>query len=267
MSFYELLCKFTFEELWYILSMRHDMQRKPFRAQQCFNSYKSAYEELLSLHADDNPKENILVCEMVIDRFDNGAPNSSIHCNMLSPNEDENENGELKSYGMDFVPWIELIDVPVSEESIAKYGELICAAELLWEITFHGYTAERVDDESDRLREIVENPGEMVEWNPDDFKWCTPEKEKERERAVAQWFADAPEAVKQIIFDMISADVTHRDEDDITLDETLKRLRKILENSALERENSTNGVLYAMLEELDTDEHYLLLNAVNGLTP
>jgi len=47
---------------------------------------------------------------------------------MLSPDEDN--EGKMQQYAMDFVPWNELIDCKVSEDSLSKLGELVCASEL-----------------------------------------------------------------------------------------------------------------------------------------
>ena len=129
MTFYELLNKFSIEELWYILRQRHDLSRKPIKAERVFNSYKLAREELISLHSDDNCVDNVLACEFTIENDNGGAPDSWIHCNVFSKNAD----GEMQSYAMDFIPWNELIDCKVSEDSLAKLGELVCTAELLWD--------------------------------------------------------------------------------------------------------------------------------------
>ena len=260
MTFYELLSKFTFEELWYILSMRHDLHDKSIKAECCYRSYKSAFEELLSLHGVGNNKDYLLVCELVTDADDGGAPSSYMDCTVLAPCEDEETGGEKTTYGMDFIPWTELIDVPVSADSLVKYGELICTGELLWEVIFHGYSSKRVDTEAQKLHEIASNPGETVEWNPDDFKFIP---DKEKDKSIAEWLSSAPEAVKKTTFDMISSDVTSRDEDDITLDETLQRLKNIIDESTVEiKADCASDVLYAMLRGLDADNQYLLLNTV-----
>ncbi|MCL2203155.1 MAG: hypothetical protein FWB88_04380 [Defluviitaleaceae bacterium] len=169
MTFYELLKNHPLEELWYILRSRHNLARKPIKAERMFLHYKAAREELLALHSQDNPTENILACDFSIETDESGVPDVWMHCNMLSPAEDG--SGKMQEYAMDFVPWAELIDYKVSEKSIAKFGELVCTAELLWEIIFYGYNAKRVSDESEKLKTLVADidsgKKETKPWNPE----------------------------------------------------------------------------------------------------
>ena len=131
-------------------------------AERDFKRYKSAYNELLSLHPAETPENHTLVCELIVDLNEGGVPENYMSCHLLAPNEDVESNGELVEYSMSFIPWIELIDAPVSEESISKYGELLCAAELLWEITFHGFSSKAVTAELQKLDEIAESE----DWTP-----------------------------------------------------------------------------------------------------
>ena len=265
MTFYELLNKFPIEELWYILKSRHDLSGKSIKAERIFNLYKSAYEELITLHFENNPTDNVLVCEFTIENDDGGAPDSWIHCNLLSPNEDN--NSEIQTYAMDFVPWNELIDCKVSADSIAKLGALVCTAELLWEVTYHGYSMSKVDDESEKLQKITDDirsgktetyPIKSDDWKPDEAEIALEEK------AIAEWLVNAPEKVKNIIFGLYAADVCGRDEDvdDVTVDETLKRMRSVIDACTIDDANEEDyiALLRSMANELDTNNQYLLLS-------
>ena len=254
MTFYELLNKFPIEELWYILKHKHDLSSKPIKAERIFNLYKSAHMELISLHAESNCTDNILVCEFTIENDDGGAPESWIHCNMLSPDEDN--DGKIQQYAMDFVPWNELIDCKVSDDSLSKLGELVCTAELLWEITFHGFSKDRVDNASEELRKLSNDVAETSPIHEND--WQPDEKETSAEEdAIVEWITNAPEKVKHIVFGFYVADVCGKNEDidDITMDEVLKRLKSVVDESSVD-------------DALDENYHRLLWSmttAINSL--
>jgi hypothetical protein len=245
--------------------MRHDLYGKPIKESALFKLYQSAYNELLALHSSDNLAKNTLVCELVVEKDDDSiVPDSWIDCNMLSPDEDG--SGEIKEYGMDFVPWVELIDCPVSEESLSKYGELLCAAELLWEITFDGFTTKKVDDEKQRLLDRIDyskkNPDSLIEWNPDNFK-PNPQEVADKKAAITEWLSNAPELVKQSLFGHIAADVCSRDEDvdDITVAEVLARLKDTVDSNGGEQSDIVS-MLHSMLGGLDVDERFLLVQGL-----
>jgi len=267
MTFYELLRKYSIEELWYILSMRHNLHGKPIKAECLFKLYQSAYNELLSLHSPDNTAENILICELadVGKNNKNIATDSYINCYMLSPNEDG--SGEMSKYAISFITWLELIDCHVSEESLAKYGGLLCTAELLLKITFYGYTAKQTENAVKKLQEIaadaVKNPDKRTKLNLNIFR-KDPEETAAEESAITQWLLNAPELVKQLILGHIASDVVSRDEvvDDISVDEVLKRMNYAIESSSCKRSDIC-GMLHSMLRGLDEDERVLLLQKLN----
>ena len=265
MTFYDLLNKLPIEELWYILRHRHDLSSKPIKAERLFKLYRTARKELLSLHSDNNPTENMLVCEFSIENAEGCAPDSWIHCNMLSPNKEN--NGEMQQYAMDFVPWNELIDCKVSDESLAKFGELVCAAELLWEITFYGFSISTVADESDKLKEIADgvNSGNAKTYPLDTNDWKLNESDiAEEEKAIIDWITKAPNKVKRMFFGFCAANLCGRDEDvdDITVDETLKRLKAIIDESSVENADDEDyaGLLRAMGSNIDVNYQFLLLS-------
>ena len=265
MTFYELLKKFSIEELWYILQNRHDVSGKPIKAGRLFGLYKSAYAELIALHAENATANNVLVCEFTIEGEDGGAPDSWIHCHMLSP--DKSDSGEMQSFAIDFIPWNELIDCKVSDDSLAKLGEFVCAAELLWEITFYGYSKAKVDEEAEKLSRLADDVAsgnaKTHPINPDDWK---PNEEEaiEEEKAIAEWIARAPDKVKNIVFGFYAAAVCGRDEDvdDITVQETLRRLKEVLDESSAQELCNDEYVRLVrfMVSELDYDNKYLLLS-------
>jgi len=270
MTFYELLTKFSIEELWYTLQHRHDLLKKPIKAEHIFNLYKSAREELIALHSDNNYKENVLVCKFTIEKDYGGAPDSWIHCNMLSNNK--NNNSEMQEYAMDFVPWKELIDCKVSEDSLLKLGVLVCTSEILWEITFHGFSASTVDDESKKLQQTINDiDSGKTETYPVDLDDWKPNKEEiaVEEKAIAEWLINAPEKVKDIVSGFLIADVCGRNEDvdDISVDETMKRLKSSIDKCSVDGagEEDYHELLRSMTNDLDVNNQYLLLSKMFGL--
>ena len=250
MTFYELLKKYSMEELWYILRDRHALANKPVKAARMFFLYKSAREELLALHSPDNPTDNILICNLEPDIEKNDI---YVHCKMLSTTE----SGEKTEYAIDYVPWRELIDCNILEESIAKLGELICAAELLWEVTFHGFSEEKVAQGADDLHQLIadiESGDEKTyPMNLDDLK---PRERTKEDAYIKGWFVNAPNAVKNMIHDFFVG----KNENE-TPPQTIQRLADLLDTSTAKTDDSELHIslLHAMLEELDIDNAHTLL--------
>ena len=266
MTFYELLREFSIEELWYILSMRHNYESPStsMQAECTFNSYTAAYNELLSLHSAENSPDFILSCELVVDYWMNeGAPEVYIDCRAIYPCEESERDAELEAYAIDFTPWAELIDAIVSAESISKYGQLVCAAELLWESTFHGFSAEKVAAKWESLINMMDDNFSIKSGIEEDIYASFTKTVLEED--LLNWFVNAPDSIKQEISWYFSTDVEERDDLQVTQEETLKRLKAVIDKSKLDCDESIAYVLYSMLRGLDIDERYTLLSAVLGL--
>ena len=52
--------------------------------------------------------------------------------------------------GIDFIPWSEMLGLPLTDEILDKYGEDVIAVNIFWEMIFYGWTEEsyrnRCDD-------------------------------------------------------------------------------------------------------------------------
>ena len=263
MTLYELLSKFTIDELWYILHMRHGYRHSnmSFKAEQTYKAYKCAYDELRSLHKKSNPINAVLHCELVIEESSEIPPDVYMSWVALESGENS-ESGSDERYALDFIPWEELIDAPISDEKIQKYGMLICAAELLWELTFYGFSAEHVRKEAKELEELSESVfsgEELISFEISEQETISL---SETTEAVVAWLKNAPSEVKQIIFDHISVDITNRDEDEISIEEALAKLRIILDASSREYSEEPAGMLHLMLRGLDLDERYTLIKII-----
>jgi len=64
------------------------------------------------------------------------------------------KNNEDMRYACDFINWAEFVGYEVCETSIKWYGEVACAAEIYWEITFWGGTNDDVIAKSASLEKM-----------------------------------------------------------------------------------------------------------------
>ncbi|MDR1581265.1 MAG: hypothetical protein LBS35_12995 [Synergistaceae bacterium] len=254
MTFRELLNRFSLDELWYYLSMRHGLQSKPIKARKSRELYGAARDELLALELNQGETIGELSCDFCADKIDE-CDDTFFHVSLKEAEE---------TYAIDFISWTDIIDLPVSQTSLDRYGEWLCAAEILWEVTFHGYSADAVASESDLLNEAIEEvksgKAECKPFDPDKFKREINPFDVE---ATLGWFASAPDCVKRSIRDCIAADVV-RDEDNeqVAVAKTLEKLEKIA-GDELKTEDIVDLPLRMTLG-LDIDDTLLLLEALDG---
>jgi hypothetical protein len=254
MTFRELLSKFSLDELWYYLSMRHGLQRKPIKASKLSKLYGSARDELLALELNQGEICGELSCDFCADKTDEW--NYTFFGVSLKEGEE--------TYAIDFIPWTDIIDLSVSQTSLDRYGEWLCAAEILWEVTFHGYSADTVASEGADLHKSIEETesgkAECKPFDPDEFKR---EMNPFDVEATLGWFASAPDCVKRSIRNCIAADVV-RDEDDeqLAVAKTIEKLEKIA-GDELKTEDIVDLPLRMTLG-LDIDDTLLLLEALDG---
>lgn len=65
------------------------------------------------------------------------------------------EGNDPVHYAMDLIDWKELIDAPIDDQSILKYGTERTLVEILWEITFDGYDYQTVCTNQKKLLESL----------------------------------------------------------------------------------------------------------------
>jgi hypothetical protein len=254
MTFRELLSKFSLDELWYYLSMRHGLQNKPIKARKLRELYGSALDELLALELNQGETSGELSCDFCADKTDES-------CDTFF---DVTLKEAEAIYSISFIPWTDIIDLPVSQTSLGRYGEWPCAAGLLWEVTFHGFSADTVASESAELQKSIaeaeSGKAECIPFDPDEFKHDANPLDI---KATLDWFANAPDCVKHSVRNCISADVA-RDEDDeqLAVEKTLEKLKKYVDD-----EPKTEDIIWlplTMTRGLDIDDTLLLLKALDG---
>jgi hypothetical protein len=254
MTFRELLSKFSLDELWYYLSMRHGLQSKPIKAHKLRELYGSARGELLAIELNQGETRGELSCDFCTDKTDEWN-DTFFDVSLKEPEE---------TYALDFIPWTDIIGLPVSQTSLNRYGELLCVAEILWAVTFYGYSAHEVASESDLLYEATleaeRGKAECIPFDPDEFKRVVDPLDVE---ATLNWFANAPDYVKRSVRDCIAADVVpDEDDEQLAIAKTLEKLEKIAGNEL--KTEDIIGLSLTMARELDIDNTLLLLKAFDG---
>ncbi|MDR1481720.1 MAG: hypothetical protein LBI74_03750 [Synergistaceae bacterium] len=255
MTLRDLLSKFSLDELWYYLSMRHELQSKPIKARKIRELYGVALSELLAFELNRDEIRGELSCDFFAEKTDDWE-NAFFDVTLK-------EAG--KTYSLSFLPWKDLIDLPVSQTSLDHYGEWLCAAEILWEVTFWGFSADKVASESAKLEKSSEEAengeAELIPFGPDEFKHEVNPYDIE---VTLAWFASAPDCVKRSVRNCISSN-TARDEDDeqLAVAKTFEKLKGIVGDKEPKTEDIT-WLPLAMTRGLDVDDELLLLKAFDG---
>jgi hypothetical protein len=244
-TFQELLASVDISELWYIISIRHNLP--PIRAERLYKAYCGAREELLAL--SDGGGGGVLYCELVIEENDGGAPDVYFDCTISYA-------GDSEKYALDFIDWAEIVGCAVDDVCLQKYGALLVVAELLWEVTFYGYERKTVRGEADKLNESIAEL-ETADRKPDtvnDFSF-EPESEFDEQAATA-WLSNAPDSVKALIFEKLKADVLAEDCDEISNEVFAEIVHSRSDESTYKFKgcDAAESLIRTMLNRLDYDD-------------
>ena len=137
------------------MTLRELINKSPYKS--VFNAIHKAYyfrkDEGRILKAD---LAFISAWKILCELPPNPQDNWEIHCIDRSTEEESiidtcyysKEEDEL--YALDFVPWSDLIDLEVCS-SLPSSCEIL--AQILWEITFWGFSPEKIQREADKLKE------------------------------------------------------------------------------------------------------------------
>jgi hypothetical protein len=238
----------------FYLSMRHGLQDKPIKARKTRELYGSARDELLALELNRGEIRGELSCDFFAEETDD-CENAFFNVTLKDAEE---------TYSLSFLPWKNLIDLPVSQTSLDHYGEWLCAAEILWEVTFWGFSADKMASESAKLKKLAEETesgdAELIPFDPDEFKH---EADPFDIEVTLGWFANAPDCVKRSVRNCVSAHVARDDDDEnLAVAKTVKKLEEIAGD-----EPKTEDITWlplTMTRGLDIDDELLLLKAFEG---
>ena len=99
--------------------------------------YTCVIRELLELNADDTYSDHVIV---LTETSDDTQSHIDVHL-----------GAQDKTYAIDYVDWAQLIDLQVRDDTGLQAHDVL--AHILWEITFHGFTNDKVK----KSRETLEN--------------------------------------------------------------------------------------------------------------
>jgi len=139
MLFIDLLKKVDIEHVLFYLE-------KLGESKKSLDSYKTVYNNLLTMEVKDNKEMYIFVVEEK-DYFEDEK-----YFNVLGLDIKDGE-----SYAIEFMDWSDWLGSNVVEKSVEKLGSVIFVAECLKEMTFLGFEEERMTEEREELNRRVES--------------------------------------------------------------------------------------------------------------
>ena len=145
MTFRELLKKTNHKEIFNHLYKEYYYKNIDDEVNEMSLAYRAVISELLA--KDASPASDWV---MQIRAVDNCFEDVCWH------NSSENE-----TYAIDLTPWTQLIDAPLKIEG--QLEEAAVAAHILYEITFYGFTEEKVLEERRSLEGQVDESVDMTE--------------------------------------------------------------------------------------------------------
>ena len=139
MKLYELLKKTNFDDvLSEILRLYKDQEKNR-------EGYRKVYEELLG--RDPGPGEPGFRIELLSETSETGEPWLITH---------GIEDGEEISYGLELYPWADLLGTEVTPETEAGFKAETIVAGCLYEMTFFGFTEDKIRETEERWSKAIE---------------------------------------------------------------------------------------------------------------
>lgn len=120
----------------------------PFVSASCGHKYRM---DVTMHRLEDLLNKEILICDYEVEDFGYIT-------------EEEYNRKYIKSYGIGFVPWNELLGYAVASASVSAYGKEACAEAIFDEMTLFGLTQEIAEAEAkEKMREICESAKSTIE--------------------------------------------------------------------------------------------------------
>ncbi len=155
----ELFGKVKYDAVWKecVKSYNFDDEKYPLAKEnhknvfdfvKTYNGIKSESNMIVCLHEEVDAFDNHVYIAVDGILKDNGKNANLIGADFFSDKNALN----MEMYALECSEFYEWADWQVAEKSIKKYGEIKCAAEILWEMTYHGTTDEV---RKERLKNII----------------------------------------------------------------------------------------------------------------
>jgi len=185
MKFKDLIDKYKWDDVYSTFMQLYLDQEKNIEG------YKRVFEELRTLEPVET--KMCIVIEDVFDEYDkeycahvsgkDGTLNKESGPEHFKEDEVGNQ-GVL--YAIEFTDWAEWLAMEIEQESLSKYSELDIIGHCLWEMTFYGFTQEKIKKQLAQLEKEAEeakkNPSSLRKLvkseNGEEFFW----EDKDRNR-------------------------------------------------------------------------------------
>jgi len=155
MKFKDLIDKYKWDDVYSTFIQLYPDQEKNIEG------YKRVFEELRTLKPVET--KMCIVIEDVFDEYDkeyyahvsgkDGTLNKK--SDPESFKDDEVGNQEVL-YAIEFTDWAEWLAMEIEQESLSKYSELDIIGHCLWEMTFYGFTQEKIKKQLAQLEKETE---------------------------------------------------------------------------------------------------------------
>jgi len=117
----------------------------------------SGYEDVLKFLKLLPPKKvpTTIHIRHIVDDYGDGDVSEYEDVYGMEP-EDE------QTWALDFSPWEEWLGMDLDQGSLEEYGEDVFVSRCIWEMTYHGYTPQDVQEKLDKLAKQVEKTKERL---------------------------------------------------------------------------------------------------------
>ena len=113
------------------------------KIQEADYGYRKVFEELLMLPDKPSEEYQIYICKKTDNLDGEEFIDVGLYC-------DEDE----ETYAIDLTPWPDLIDAKIKNPT--KLDNVEVAACILWEVTFYGFSEDRITLEREELKRLIE---------------------------------------------------------------------------------------------------------------
>ena len=154
MTLRKLLNKYRYKNIFNILHKNYLTKKRKEKVQNADLGFYSAWNELISLEVPEviNLVEALHISEVVDDLEPDSLPFIDITLR-------DRDTDEL--FSLDFCSWDKLIDLEIENATTLKDDEIL--AEILWEITFWGFSQDKILKQRKELERETKEAWDEVE--------------------------------------------------------------------------------------------------------
>jgi hypothetical protein len=144
MTLRDLLKTCRYKDVFNFIYQKHYKDTHPKdKIQEADCGYRRVFEELLMLPDKPSEEYQIHIYKKTDNLYGEEFIDVGLYCN-----KDE------ETYAIDLTPWTDLIDAKIKTPT--KLDDVEVVACILWEVTFYGFSEERITLERDELKRLIE---------------------------------------------------------------------------------------------------------------